>query len=543
MKCEAAKTGNLHEKRLVLETKISEIKLKLTESETKISKLELKLLEYESKFFEQARLIKWYEERLRLNAVKKYGPSSEQSGITQLGFFDEAETTADKKAAEPDIEQITYKRKKRVGKREEDFSALPVETVVHELPAEEQACPDCGNKLHVMGKDIRKELTIIPAQVKVTEHIRNVYSCRNCEKTAVSVPVIKAPMPEPVIKGSAAAPSAIAHIMTQKYVMHSPLYRLEQDFERQGIALSRQTMANWMIKTSNDWLEPVYKLLQKELIKNEALHADETPLQVLREPGRAATSESRMWLYRTSAYTTNPVAFYDYQETRSSSHPKRFLEGWRGYLHTDGYSGYHSLSGVTPVGCWAHMRRKFDEALKSMSAAERESSKAQTGLEFCNNLFAFEREFAELDPSDRFKRRLELSKPEADKFFAWTGSFNTLPKSPLGKAIKYAFDQKEYLMNVYLDGRLELSNNRAERSIKPFVMGRKNWLFSCTPKGARASSVIYSVIETAKENGLNPFEYLKFLFETIPNSTASQIETLLPWSNSLPQKCRTAASV
>jgi len=542
MKNEAAKTESLHKKCLVLETEISELKAENSELKLKNSELELKLIEEESKISELALLIKQYQEQLRLNAVKKYGPSSEKSDSEQLGFFDEAEVTADKKTPEPDIEQITYKRRKRVGKREEDFSALPVETVIHELPAEEQACPDCGNNLHVMGKDVRKELTIIPAQVKVTEHIRNVYSCRNCEKTAVSVPVIKAPMPEPVIKGSAASPSAVAHIMTQKYVMHSPLYRLEQEFGRQGIDISRQTMANWLIKTSSDWLEPVYKLLQQELHKNEALHADETPLQVLREPGRAATSESRMWLYRTSAYTSKPIVLYDYQETRSSSHPKRFLEGWRGYLHTDGYAGYHSLPNVTPVGCWAHMRRKFDEALKSLSAAERESSKAQTGLDYCNRLFAFERDLEKLNPSDRFERRLELSKPETDKFFAWVGSFTALPKSPLGKAVKYALDQKNYLMNIYLDGRLELSNNRAERSIKPFVMGRKNWLFSCTPKGARASSVIYSVIETAKENGLNPFEYLKFLFETVPNSTASQIETLLPWSNSLPQKCKPAVS-
>jgi len=476
---------------------------------------------------------------LRLNARKKYGSPSEQTDNGQLGFFDEAEATADKKAAEPDIEQITYTRKKRAGKREEDFSGLPVETVVHELPEDKQTCPECGEQLHVMGKETRKELTIVPAQVKVTEHIRHIYSCRNCEKTAVSVPVVKAPMPEPVIKGSAASPSAVAHIMAQKYVTYTPLYRQEQEFLRQGISLSRQTMANWMVKASTDWLEPVYEKLRAELLKNETLHADETTVQVLREPGRKAVAESFMWLYRTGGDTLKPVALYDYQQTRSSSHPKRFLTGWKGYLHTDGYSGYHSLPGVAVIGCWAHMRRKFDEALKGMEPKEIENSATGKGLDFCNRLFDLERDFKELAPSDRLKMRIELSKPIADEFFAWAGALNPLPKSLLGKAARYALDQREYLMNVYLDGRLELSNNRAERSIKPFVMGRKNWLFCNTPKGARASSVIYSIIETAKENGLKPFDYLKLLFESIPNSTTAQLDSFMPWSNSLPPECRT----
>ena len=282
---EASARDNSHEKCLVLETKISELEASNKDKDYKISELEL--------------LIRWYQERLRLNARKKYGSPSEQTDNGQLGFFDEAEATADKKAAEPDIEQITYTRKKRVGKREEDFSGLPVETVVHELPEDKQTCPECGEQLHVMGKETRKELTIVPAQVKVTEHIRHIYSCRNCEKTAMSVPVVKAPMPEPVIKGSAASPSAVAHIMAQKYVTYTPLYRQEQEFLRQGISLSRQTMANWMVKASTDWLEPVYEKLRAELLKNETLHADETTVQVLREPGRKAVAESFMWLYRT----------------------------------------------------------------------------------------------------------------------------------------------------------------------------------------------------------------------------------------------------
>ena len=522
-----------------LQEEINILKIKISEKDDKISELEL--------------LIKWYQEKLRLEAQKKYGSSSEQSTGEQLSFFNEAEATADRKAAEQDIEQITYERKKRAGKCGEELSLLPTETVIHELPESEQACPECGDKLHVMGREVRKELTIIPAQVKVTEHIRNVYSCRGCERTGISVPIIKAHMPEPVIKGSAASASAVAHIMTQKYVTHTPLYRQEQEFIRQGIALSRQTMANWLIAASRDWLEPIYERLRRELMTNDVLHADETTVQVLHEPGRKAATDSYMWLYRTSGDSKKPVALYEYQETRSSGHIKRFLSGWKGYLHTDGYSGYHSLIDITVVGCWAHMRRKFDEALKGIPEKERGSSKAQTGLEYCNRLFALEQVFDERlneqtvaeTPSapdegvkQRLNWRLKESKPIAGAFFAWAKSLNALPKSLLGAALHYAVQQEKYLMNIYLDGRTELSNNRAERSIKPFVMGRKNWLFCNTPKGARASSVIYSVIETAKENGLKPFEYLKFLFEAIPNSTTAQLDAFLPWSDSIPAACK-----
>ena len=312
MENDVVKSENLQEEVNLLREKISEKDQKLSDLTTRLTSKEDKISELEL-------LIKWYKERLRLDAHKKYEASSEQSQSEQLGFFDETEITADRKASEPDIEQITYNRKKHIGKREEDFSTLPVETVTHELPQNEQICPECGEQLHVMGKEIRKELTIIPAQVKVTEHIRYVYSCRNCEKTRENVFVIKAPMSEPVIKGSAASPSAIAHIMNQKYVTYIPLYRQEQEFNRQGIDISRQTMANWMVKAANDWLEPLYERLRKELLTNGVLHADETTVQVLHEPGRKAVSQSYMWLYRTSGDTAKPIVLYDYQQTRSSS--------------------------------------------------------------------------------------------------------------------------------------------------------------------------------------------------------------------------------
>lgn len=487
-------------------------------------------------------LVKYYEEQFKLAKRKQYGASSEKTEIPeQLGLFDEVENTTDRKTPEPEIEQITYTRRKSEGKREDDLSSLPVERVEHALPEEEQICPECGGHMHVMGKETRRELTIIPAQVKVTEHIRNIYSCRNCEKTAERVPVIKAPIPNPVIKGSFASPSVVAHIMTQKYVTYTPLYRQEAQFLREGVHLSRQTMANWVVKSSDDWLKPIYERLRDRLLEYDVLHADETTVQVLQEPCRKANTNSYMWLYRTGSDAEHPITLYEYQPTRSSSHPKKFLSGWKGYLHTDGYAGYHALPDVTVVGCWAHLRRKFDEALTVITPNERFGSSAQKGLDYCNRLFALEHEFEKLMPEERYKKRIEESLPVAEAFFAWIKTLNAAPKFAIGKAARYAAEQQKWLMNVYLDGRLELSNNRAERSIKPFVMGRKNWLFSNTPNGAKASSIVYSIIETAKENGLKPFEYLRYLFETMPNITALTADTidgLLPWSDALPRECK-----
>jgi transposase len=506
-----------------------------------IEKWQNRCHELENKNSELQALVKYYEELYRLSQHKRFGSSSEKTDPRQMTLFDETENEAEKRKPEPTVEQITYTRHKRVGKREEDLSGLPVETVTHSLPENERTCPVCGEPLHVMASPAaRREIEIVPATVKVIEHVQEVYSCRFCEHNAISVPVIKAPMPEPVIKGSVASPSSVAHIMTQKYMNAMPLYRQEHELLINGFLLSRQTMANWMIYCSEHWLEGLYELMKRIMLKEEVLHADETVLQVLHEPGRKSRTESYMWLYRTGGESSHPVVIYEYQETRSGSHPKRFLSGFKGYLHSDGYSCYHALSpNIRVVGCWAHLRRRLDESVKSVPLEERTGLPSQKGLDFCNRLFALEREFKKLKPEERYKERWERSKPLMDEFYSWVNNVGALPKSALGKALHYALEQKPYLENVLLDGRLELSNNRAERSIKPFVIGRKNWMFSATQKGAKASSVIFSVIETAKENGLKPFEYLKYLFETIPNLAAEPLDSLLPWSVSLPGYCKT----
>nr|WP_269412618.1 IS66 family transposase [Lentibacillus daqui] len=487
--------------------------------------------------------LKWYEEQFRLSQQRRFESSSEKTDSEQLSLFNEAEDTANPTVEEPTVETITYKRKKQKGQRDQKLENLPTETIEYRLSNEEQVCSCCGGDLHEMSTEMRKELKVIPAQVKVVEHVRYVYSCRHCEHNEIKTPIVTAKMPEPVFPGSLASPSAMAYTMEQKYVEGMPLYRQEKHLERFGVSISRQTLANWIVYGANTWLELIYDEMRAQLLELDALHADETTLQVLSEPERPATSTSYIWLYR-SGQEDIPIVLYDYQQTRAAKHPRRFLEGFQGYLHVDGYPGYNGLPNVVLVGCWAHARRNFTEALKALpESAATTSVKAKEGLAFCNKLFDIERDLKDVSPQERYEKRLERSQPVLDAFSAWLREQTprVLPKSALGKAIKYCRNQWERLEAFLKDGRLEIDNNRAERSIKPFVIGRKNWIFSNTAKGAKSSAIIYSIVETAKENGLNPFNYLSYLFEELPNMDTTDKEKLaqfLPWSVSLPQECR-----
>ncbi|HBU12930.1 MAG TPA: IS66 family transposase [Clostridiales bacterium] len=498
--------------------------------------LNKRVAELETTVTELCALVEHYKELFKLAQHNRFGASSEKAtaGYGQTSLF--SVPASDMPVASPPrTEKISYERRKQVGKRQEDMSKLPLEIVEHEIPEAERVCPQCGEPLQQIGTETRDEIKIIPPQVIHVEHRRKVYKCAECDKNACNTPIVKAPVPEPVIKGSAASASAIAFIMTQKYLMHLPLYRIEQDFKRQGVFINRQNMANWCIQVCGDWFEPVYGRFKGKLLEHDVLSSDDTGVQVLREAGKTPQSKSSMWLYRTGGYTKTPVAFYEYQPGRSGEHPDNFLKGWSGFCHTDGYAGYHKIEKVTCVGCWAHVRRKFNDAFKIAKAPD---SPSKTGLDYCDRLFALEREFAKMTPDERFKAREKLSKPLAEEFFAWAQAVSTPPGLAITRAVTYLLNQKEWLMNVYLDGRLELSNNRGERSIKPFVVGRKNWLFSTSVSGVKASAVAFSIIETAKENGLKPFEYIKFLLETLPNSKTSELECLMPWSPSLPAFCR-----
>ena len=498
--------------------------------------------------------VKLLSEQIGILTQRLFGRKSEtklEICEGQFSLFNEAEIESDTNIPEPQLEQQPYTRKKHKGKREVDLSGLPVEQIVHELPEEERVCPECGNSLHVCGHDVlRRELTVIPVQYKVTEHVQTVYSCRYCEQTGTRTPMVKAKVPAPVIAGSGmASPSLVAHIANQKYCLALPLYRQEQELSRRDMTISRQTMANWLIYVSEHWLSPIYQMLKAQLIAAEVLHADETTVQVLKEEGKKPESKSYMWLYRTGCDTDRPIVLYEYQPNRKHENAKQFLAGFSGYLHSDGYGAYHNLPpGIIPVGCWAHVRRKFADILKSLPDYNKPGSIPMRGEAYCDALFALEDEYAGMTFERRQEARQIRSKPVMDEFFSWAeasqSSIFATPRSVTGKALAYALGERNYLENVLLDGRLELSNNRAERSIRPFTVGRKNWIFSNTERGATASSVIYSIVETAKESRLKPYEYLKYIFEIAPNIDMDDpvaAQALLPWN--APFECHTPAQI
>lgn len=520
-------------------------------NDRKIALLEAENLQLRQENEQLTLQVKLLTEELLLMRQRLFGRSSEKTSLIvddeQISIFNEPEQAKADDAVEAELEKVIVRRKKQKGKRELDLSSFPVKRVVCELPEDKRVCPDCGGSMCACGHDVvRRELTRIPARYEVTEYVETVYACRGCEKNNIRTPMIKSEVPVPVIPGSGvASPSLVAHIAHQKYTLALPLYRQEQEFSRNGIMLSRQTMANWLIYVSTNYLTYIYEALRLELLASHVLHADETTVQVLHEQGKTAASESYMWLYRTSGDTERHIILFDYKPNRKYENPRIFLEGFSGFLHSDGYQAYHNLPpGIVVTGCWEHIRRRFADILKSLPDYNRSGSAAMRGLEFCNKLFELERKFVELPADDNFKARyearLEKSKPVMSEFFAWAGSLNALPKSNLGIAVNYALSERVWLENVLLDGRLEISNNRAERTIRPFTVGRKNWLFCHTENGAKASAVIYSIIETAIENGLKPCQYLEFVFETAPNMDLAgdpdSVEKLLPWN--APPDCR-----
>lgn len=492
------------------------------------------------------RQVEWLTQQLRLLRGQRFGASSERTQaiaepMEQVSLFNEAEALENREEAEPELEQVSYKRRKQKGKREMDFFGLPVEQIVHELPEDEQICSECGKPLHACGHQVlRRELAYVPAQYKVVEHIQTVYSCRHCEQTSDHVPVRKSRVPAPLIPGSGvASPSLLAHIMNSKYTLALPLYRQELEMARCGVIISRQTMANWVIFVYKHYFTAFIQALHEELLSSQILHADETTVRVLGEDKKTCY----VWVYRTSGDANRPVILYDYQPSRAGKCASTFLDGFSGLLHTDGYEAYHCKlpPGITVAGCWAHMRRKFTDTLKSLPKEIREKHPAHKGLDYCNRLFALEEEYAQAGISfqERYKERRRRSRPIAEEFFTWAKieqERNPVPKTMYGAALGYAQNQENWLMNVFLDGRLELSNNRAERAVRPFAIGRKNWLFCNTPAGAEASAAIYSIVETAKANGLRPFRYLNFLLERLPGGCP--LEECMPWSATAQSLCK-----
>ncbi len=480
---------------------------------------------------------------IRLQNHRAFGRSSEKVADGQeplpLEGFNEAEATADPDAPEPEWEEVKpHKRKKR--RRQKDLlKGLPEKVIEHKLADEELACSCCGEQRSVIGKHETRELEVIPAQVWVNVHVEYAYSCKACEKdeSTEEPAVVEAQKPKPPLPGSIAAPSMIAHTMDQKYTMGVPLYRQAQQWQRLEIALSRQTLSNWVIKASDLWLDPLWNRMKEFLLEQDIILADETTVQVLQEDGKKATSKSYMWLYQ-SGRDGPPIVLLEYQPSRSGAHPKEFLQGFSGFLCTDGYAGYNQTDAIR-VGCSSHGRRKFIEAIEA-AGGEAKAPRAVEGRRFFDQLFHLEQQWADKSPEERHQLRQIHSKPVLEAFSAWLHETkaNSQGRSLLRRATEYCLSQWEALNNFLLDGRLEISNNAAERSIKPYVISRKNFLFCNTPNGAQASATTFSLIESAKANGLKPFEYLKHVFTHLPNATSSELDSFLPWSLSLPAHCR-----
>jgi transposase len=507
---------------------------------------EQRALEAETKLADVLSEMEYLKEQIRVLQHKRFGSSSEKTkGITdQMRLFDsmfnEVEATAEPFAPEPDLITVPeHKRKKKI-KRGSSLEGLPEETVEYHLPEEEMVCSCCGTTRHVINQEITKELVAVPAQLFVRAHVRNVYGCRSCEANGDgSQPVVvKAPKPNRAFPGSIASPSVVAHIIDEKYVMGVPLYRQEQQWLRRGVGLSRQNMSNWVQYAAQNWFQPIYDKMRETLLAESVIMADETSIQVLKEDGKAAESKSFMWVYRSGRYGPG-IVLYEYQPSRAREHPKLFLQGFKGYLQSDGYAGYTGLPDVTNVGCWAHARRGFDEAIKA-AGGKSKSPKALEGLDFCRQLYRIEKNLDDKTPEQRYEERLLRSKPVLQAFLAWlnTTKEESLPKTHLGKAITYCLNQWGPLNAFLLDGRLEIDNNRTERSIRPFVIARKNFLFCDTPGGAKSSAITFSIIESAKENGLKPYDYIEYLLEELPNASTKDLDKYMPWSDSIPEQCR-----
>ena len=484
-------------------------------------------------------------EMVLLLRKEKFGPSSEKTTTQiegQLSLFNEAEAEADDQTSEPLIirKGCVYNRNKKTN-REELLKDLPVVEIPCVLSDDELICKQCGGDMkQIAFNKVRDELEYVPAKVRIVRYMQQVCECPACKHK--NRPFIrKADTPTSVLNHSLASPSSVARVMYQKYVNSIPLYRQEKDWEQVGIGLSRATMANWIIRSSQDHLMPVVDYLQKKLLERDIIHCDETPVQVLKEEGKKPQTKSYMWLYRSGNDGKHPIVLYDYQPSRNGDHAVAFLKDFKGYVHSDGYVGYNKLTDITRVGCWAHLRRKFVEAIPTKKSDGPPTS-AEIGRQYCDKLFAIEDTLKDLSPEERFCKRLELEKPVLEAFWCWLDSLNALKGSALGKAVTYAQNQKPYMENYLLDGRCSLSNNAAENAIRPFTVGRKNWLFADTPKGAKASAAVYSLVETAKANGLNVYAYLQHLLMYMPDTQWQQypedLDYLMPWDPDVQEQCK-----
>ena len=502
---------------------VDALKALLTEQYERNNQLEVKVLTL--------------QEQLNLAIARRYAASSEKIPADQFRLFDEAEV--DDETENNDVLLLlneeddstlvaTHTRKKKTGRKPLPDSLVRVDKI-HELSEVERVCEHDGKVLNEIGEVVSEQLDIIPAKIQVIRHIRKKYACDcgKCIKTA--------PMPNQPIPKSLASPGLLAHITVSKYQDALPLYRQEQILQRIGVDIPRATLANWMIQSGN-LIQPTINLLRDRLLTYDILHMDETTVQVLDEPNKKAQSKSYLWLQRGGP-PDKPVILFDYDTSRGQTVPLRLLEGFNGTIQTDGYAGYNAVvnqNNLIHLWCWAHACRKFSEAVKAQGKGKnknKKTGKAQRGLAFIQKLYKIEKTLLGLNAGDRFTQRQQKSLPLLDKLKDWLDEniTTTPPKSAVGNALHYLNNEWDKLIRYTNDGRYLMDNNLAENAIRPFVIGRKNWLFSQSVKGVKASANLYSLIETAKINGLEPYAYLRVLFAKLPQATTvEEIENLLP---------------
>ena len=492
-------------------------------------------------------------EQLVLSKKSRFGRSSEKmAGPGQIRFmevdgeivfFNEAEAVCDLDAPEPDsLEPQQPKKKKQAGKREADLAGLPVRRIDHYL-SEKELAAEFGEKGWKQLPDaISRCYRFVPAQVEVEEHHVGVYSSKTDDR------MVKAPHPKKLLPGSLVSPSLAAAVLNGKYVNAVPLYRLEKEFERYGLAITRQNMANWVIRLGESCFGPLYDYLHTLLYRYPVIQADETPVLVNKD-GRPAGSKSWMWVYRSGClYQKEQVILYEYQKTRNASHPRKFLKDYNGICVTDGYQVYHTLEkekeDLKIAGCWVHCRRKFAEALEVIPKELRKQSVLDLLMSQIRAIYREEGKLSALSADERAEKRQLVVKPLVDAFFAYVkqNSGRVSKSGKAGEAFTYALNQEPYLRVFLENGDVPMDNNASERAIRGFCIGKKNWEMIDTVHGASASAIIYSISETAKANGLKPYEYFEYLLTEIPKhqdeSSTDFLADLLPWSEKLPEYIR-----
>ena len=484
------------------------------------------------------------KEEVDLLRKKLFGTSSEKRVLDipgQLNFFNEAELEQDPALAqveelEASSSEKTPKKRKARATDAERFKGIPVEKEYLDLSEKEKNCPVCGTALNQIGEEfVRRELVFIPARLKVREYYSRNYECPQCSQHGIPV-IKKGKDGRPHTLYGMACAGTVAWVMYQKFCNALPYFRQEKDWKQYGASITRKTMANWVIQNSEAFFLPMYEYFQRKLLERKFAMADETPLQVLHEPGRRAQTQSYMWLFRSGEDGLPPIILYKYSETRAGENAVDFLRGFKGYLMCDGYSGYNKVPDAKRTACWAHIRRYLTDAIPKGKALDYTQPSVQ-GVMYINQLFHLEDIIKAKHTSfDAIKKaRLEKEKPIVEGFLSWLDQQAPVRGSRMDKAVTYIQNRRSYLTTYLEDGRCSFSNNLSENAIRPFTVGRKNWLFCDTPNGAQASALVYSMVEIAKANGVNVYHYLTYLLEKMPSNRMSdeELELLAPWNENV----------